>query len=103
MDVSEVSCKRKNESGNNTLNKSWMRGTLYNHGAKNMAAKEFPQAMKVSFMSKPMFNAWRKGLYHKKIDKENFNIVISFINQFEKVFLCRGESSLLKHNCYLQV
>ena len=34
-------------------------------------------------MSKTTFNAWWKGIYQKKIENENFAIVMPFINQYE--------------------
>ena len=83
MHLSGVNYKRTDEFGNETVNKARVRDTLYNHGAKNMAAENFPQAKIVGFMSKPTFNTWWNGQYHKRLHGGNFAILMSFINQYK--------------------
>ena len=86
LEMAGVSYKRKDEFGNEVPNMSTVEDALSNHGLSNMSDRDFPSAKRAGFMSKPTFNQWWKGVYHKKIDKTNFAIVMSFMapHEFER-------------------
>ena len=83
LEMAGVSYKREDEFGNEVPNMSTVRDALSNHGLSNMSDGDFPGGKRAGFMSKPMFNQCRKGVYYKKIDNTNFAIVTSFMAPHE--------------------
>jgi len=68
--------------GHKTYNMSAIQGILSKHAANNMTDVDFV-GKKKKFMSKPRFNEWWEGNYHKKLDKANIDTVRSFVCQYE--------------------
>ena len=82
MALSQRNYVRMDNSGNETYNMSAMQMILQQHANEKMLDNEF-RGKRTKFMSKPTFNVWLEGHYHKKIEKGNFDIVQSFVNQYE--------------------
>ena len=72
------------EDGHKTYNLSAIQKILYNHAENNMSDDDF-KGVKTKFMSKPQFNKWWEGKYHKKLDKGNIDTVMSFVGQYDFV------------------
>ena len=65
-----------------TYNRSAIQNILSKHAKNDMTDDQF-NGQKRRFMSKPIFNVWWDGHYHKKLDKGNIETVRSFVNQYE--------------------
>ena len=71
------------ESGNEIYNRSAMQDILHKHAKeKNMTGGGLQQKRQ-TFMTKPTFNRWWDGHFHKRESGLNFNVIKSFIYQYE--------------------
>ena len=71
------------ESGNGIYNRSAMQDILPKYAKEKNMTDGGLQQKKQTFMTKPTFNRWWDGHFHKRASGLNFNVIKSFIDQYE--------------------
>ena len=83
LEVSGSTYKRVDESGNEIYNRSAMQDIIRKYiKEKNMTGGGLQQK-KQTFMTKPTFSCWWDGHFHKRVSGLTFNVIKSFIDQYE--------------------